>query len=454
MKNVIIAGGGDVGYHLAKTLSEEGHNITIIERKDEITEKLESLDILVVTGNAASPIVLQKAYINSADVFIAVTGNDEINLAACAMAKNRGCRTMARVNSEDYIESPVTTEGLKDTGVDLAFCPELIASTHMANILTIPMLLDSPVFVKDFVRVLEVRVEKGSRAANREIRKVNLPPNVNLVSILRNEEVLIPKGSMKLEPNDRVVAVVSLEESEDSLTKITRSLGVPKRSDIKRPIERIMIAGASRVGFHLARLLSENNKSVILLDENLSRCQEMSEKLPDVLVINGSPTDKELLKEEGISETDAFLAVTDREEVNILTSLLARQYGASRSIALVDRPGLKSILEEVGIDLVISPRSVTLSTILKYFHKEEFESLATLNQGEVQVIDIKVREKSKAANRRIDAIMRFKRREMVIGSIVRSGKVIIPRGDTFIHPRDNLMIFTKSNTLKWIKEYF
>jgi trk system potassium uptake protein TrkA len=454
MKNVIIAGGGDVGYHLAKTLSEEGHNITIIERKDEITEKLEALDILVVTGNAASPLALQKAYINSADIFIAVTGNDEINLAACAVAKNRGCKTMARVNSEDYIQSPVTTEDLKDTGVDLAFCPELIASTHMANILTIPVLLDSPVFVKDMVRVLEVRVDKGSKAARREIRKVKLPANVNLVSILRNEEVLIPKGSMKLEANDRVIAVTSVEESEDTLTKITRSLGVPKKSDIKKPIGRVMIAGASRVGFHLARLLSENGKSVILLDEDERRCQEVSEKLPDVLVINGSPTDKELLKEEGISETDAFLAVTDKEEVNILTSLLARQYGAMRSIALVDRPGLKSILEEVGIDLVISPRSVTLSTILKYFHKEEFDSLATLNQGEVQVIEIKVRERSKAANRRIDSIMRFKRREMIIGSIVRGGNVIIPRGDNLIHPKDNLMIFTKSNTVKWIKEYF
>lgn len=454
MKNVIIAGGGDVGFHLARTLSEEGHNITIIEKEDDVTEKLEGLDILVVAGNAASPSVLQKAYINSADVFIAVTGSDEVNMAACAIAKNRGCRTFARVNEEDYIDVPVSTEVLKDSGIDVAFCPELIASTNMANILSIPMLLDSPVFVKEKLNVLEVRVDKGSKARGKEIRKIEFPKDVNLVSIMRNEEVLIPKGSMRIETNDRVLVVTSSEKGEESLDQVTRMLGVPKRSDIRRSIEKLMIAGASRIGYHLARILSDKDISVILLDEDRDRCLEVSERLPDVLVINGSPTDKELLKEEGISETDAFLAVTNKDEENILTSLLARQYGAARSIALVDRPDLKSILEEVGIDLIISPRSVMLSTILKYFHQEDFDSLATLNQGEVQIIEVKVRDRSKAANKRLDSIMRFKKRPMVIGAILRGEKVIIPKGDTFIHPKDKLVLFTKSSTLRWIKDYF
>lgn len=454
MKNIIIAGGGDVGYHLAKTLSEEGHRITIIERLEEVTEKLEALDILVVTGNAASPSVLQKAYISSADMFIAVTGIDEVNMAACAVAKNRGCRTMARINSADYIEKPVTTEDLKDAGIDLAFCPELISSEHMANILKIPLMLDSPLFLKEKVRVLEVRVDKNSKAAGKELRKISYPTDVNLVCIFRNENVIIPRGNERLQPNDRVIAVASSESSEGSFNVLSRMLGVPLRADFKKPIEKVMIAGASRIGYHMARLLSERNMSVLMIDENEARCREMSEKLPDVLVINGQPTDKELLKEEGISETDAFLAVTEKEEVNILTSLLARQYGATRSIALVDKPGLRSVLEEVGIDLVISPRSATLSTILKYFHQDDFESVGTLGHADVQVIDIRVRERSKAANRRLDSIMRFRKRDMLVGAIVRGSNVIIPHGDTFIHPKDRLLIFTKSNTLKWVKDYF
>ncbi len=454
MKNVIIAGGGDVGYFLARTLSEEGHNITVIERNEDITEKIEALDVLVVAGNAASPSVLDRAYVNSADFFIAVTGSDEINLAACSIAKNRGCKTLARINSEDYIQKPVTTEDLVETGIDVAFCPELISSTHMSNVLSMPILLDSPLFGKKMLRIVENRVDKDSKAVGKEIRKLNLPREAILVSILRNEEILIPKGRMRLEANDRVHAIMPTDAEEEVSIKLSKILGVPKRSDLEKPIERVMIAGGSRIGYHLARLLSENEMSVILIEEDEDRCKQISEKLPDVLVIHGSPTDKDLLKEEGVTETDAFLAVTEKEEVNILTALLARQYGARRSISLVDRPGLKSILEEVGIDLVISPRAVTLSTIMKYFHMDEFGSLGVLNLGQAQVMEIKVKDKAKAANRRLDSIMRFKSREMVIGAIVRDGKVLMPRGDTFIHPKDRLVIFTKSKLVKWVKDYF
>lgn len=454
MKNVIIAGGGDVGYSLARTLSEEGHNITVIERNEDITEKLESLDVLVVAGNTASPSVLDRAYINSADFFIAVTGSDEINIAACSIAKNRGCRTLARINSEDYIDKPVTTEDLVEVGIDVAFCPELISSRHMANVLSTPVLLDTPLFGKKKLRMVENRVDKDSKSVGREIRKLNLPRDTNLVSVLRNEEVVIPRGTMRLKPNDRVLAIMPRDGSEDLSNKLSSILGVSKRTDLDTLIERIMIAGGSRVGYYLAKLLSDLEMSVIVIEEDESRCQEISEKLPDVLVINGSPTDKDLLKEEGVSETDVFLAVTGKEEVNILTALLARQYGATRSVSMVDRPGLKSILEEVGIDLVISPRSVTLSTIMKYFHMDDFNALGTMNQGQAQVIELKVKEKSKAANRRIDSIMRFKKREMVIGAIIRDGNILMPRGDTFIHPKDRLIIFTKSKSIKWAKEYF
>ncbi len=454
MKNVIIAGGGDVGYSIARTLSEEGHNITVVEKNDAITERLEALDVLVVAGNAASPSVLDRAYVNSADFFIAVTGSDEINLAACSIAKNRGCKTLARINSEDYIQKPVTTDELDEVGIDVAFCPELISSTHMSNVLSIPFLLDSPMFGKKKLRIVENRVDRASKSVGREIRKLKMPRESTLVAILRNEEVLIPKGNIRLEPNDRVLAVIPKDAEEEVSEKLTKVLGVSKATAQKRAVDRVMIAGGSRVGFHLAKLLSDMEMSVILVEEDEDRCKEISEKLPDVLVINGNPTDKDLLKEEGVTETDAFLAVTEKEEVNILTALLARQYGAIRSISLVDRPGLKSILEEVGIDLVISPREVTLSTILKYFHKDDFKALGTLNQGEVQVIEIKVRDKAKAANQRIDSIMRFRKREMVIGAIVREGKIIMPRGDTFIHPKDRLMIFTKSKLVKWVKDHF
>jgi trk system potassium uptake protein TrkA len=238
------------------------------------------------------------------------------------------------------------------------------------------------------------------------------------------------------------------------MRKLSRIYGVSRRVEMKKTIDRVMIAGGSRIGLHLARIMDEKNLSVVLIEEDGSVCEDLAEKLPGVLVIEGSPADKVVLKDEGVSEADAFLAVTDREEVNILTSLIASQLGAGKSIALVDRPGLKSSLEELGIDLVISPRSVTLSTVLKYFHQEDFDSLAILNQGEAQVIQIKVKEKSKGANSRLDSIAGLRTKDIVVGAIIREKSLIIPRGDTFLHPGDKLIVVTRSKHLKWVKDHF
>lgn len=454
MKNVVIAGGGDVGFSLARALSEEGHNVSVIENDENIAVKLEGLDVLTVIGNAASPFVLNKAYINSADVLIAVTGSDEVNMAACSIAKNRGCTTLARINNDDYIQSPVSTEDLKDCGVDIAFCPELIAATHMVNILSIPALFDSPMLGQDVVRVVENRVAKKSKGVGKEIKKLGLPRNVNLVAIFRNEEVIIPRGSIKLRVNDRVITVIPREEETELTRKLSKLFGISRRISMKKTIDRVMIAGGSRVGFHLAKIMEDQDLSIIIIEEDNKKCISLSEKLSRVLVIEGSPADKELLQDEGISEADAFLAVTNKEEVNILTSLIASQLGAKKSIALVDRPELKSILEEIGLDLVISPRSVTLSTILKHFHTEEFESVAVMSHGDAQVIEMKVREKSKGANKRLDSILGLRTKDLLIGAIIRKKQLIIPRGDTFIHPGDQLVVFTRSTHLKWIKEYF
>ncbi len=454
MKSVVIAGGGDVGYLLARTLSEEGHNVTVIEKDPKVTRKLEDLDVLVVHGNAASPFTLNKAYINSADFFIAVTSLDEVNMASCSIARSRGCSTLARINNEDYIRDPVSTQDLKDCGIEVAFCPELIAATHMSNILSIPVLLDSPLFGQGMVRVIETRVDRRSPVVGKEVKKLGFPREVNLVAIYRNEEVLIPRGSMKLEPNDRVIAIMPLEGEENISKKVVSILGKPRATDLRDKIQKVFIAGGSRVGYHLARILEERDISVILIEEDEERCTALSENLPGVLVIQGSPTDKDLLMEEGISEADTFLAVTRREEVNILASLMAKQYGARRSIALVDRPDLKSVLEEVGVDLVISPRSVTLSTILKYFHRKDFESMAILNQGEVHLVEIKVKPRSKSANRRIDKLSILRKRNILVGAIVRGKGVVIPRGDTIVKPGDRLVIFAKSISFKALKDYF
>ena len=207
-----------------------------------------------------------------------------------------------------------------------------------------------------------------------------------------------------------------------------------------------MIIGASRIGMHLAKTLQEQDINVILIDESEEKCQMASERLPKVLVVHGSGTDKALLLDEGISNVDAFLATTNREETNILSCLLAKQHNAKRTIALVDRLGIKSMLEDVGVDLMVSPRLVTVSTILKYIHRPGLLSITILSHGEAQVIEYKVTEKSKIREKPLKKI-KFPKNTLV-GAVVRNDKVLIPRGDFRIKLNDELIIFARTDAFQ------
>jgi len=207
--------------------------------------------------------------------------------------------------------------------------------------------------------------------------------------------------------------------------------------------KKVMIIGASRIGMHLAKTLQEQEMDVILIDESEDKCQIASEKLPKVLVIHGNGTNRELLLDEGITTVDAFLATTDKEETNILSCLLAKQHNAKRTIALVDRPGIKSMLEDVGVDLVVSPRLVTVSTILKYIHRPGLLSVSILNRGEAQVIEYKVTEKSKLLGKTLKRI-KFPKNTLV-GAVVRDEKVLIPRGNFKILVDDQLILFVRTD---------
>jgi trk system potassium uptake protein TrkA len=207
-----------------------------------------------------------------------------------------------------------------------------------------------------------------------------------------------------------------------------------------------MIIGASRIGMHLAMTLQEQDMSVILIDESEEKCHLASEKLPKVLVIHGDGTNRELLLDEGISSVDAFLATTDKEETNILSCLLAKQHNAKRTIALVDRTGIKSMLEDVGVDLVVSPRLATVSTLLKYVHRPGLLSVSILNRGEAQVVEYKVTEKSKLLNKTLKRI-KFPKNTLV-GAVVRDENVIIPRGNFKIKLDDELILFTRTDAFQ------
>ncbi len=444
---IVIAGAGEVGYTIARSLSEAGHNIAIIDRDKSACARVEGLDVLVICGNAASPAKLDEAYINSADIFIGVTGSDEINMLACAIAKLKGCKTIARIDDMEYIEEPIESEKFRNLGIDTAICPELVAAIKMSRILSIPNLVDISIFADGKVQALDTRVEPGSPLIGRTLKKSALPQNCNVAAIYRDADVLIPRGSDVFLPHDRAVIVMG---NLDNVEHIEKLFGHKEEVDLKNIVKKVMIVGASRIGMHLAKTLQDLDMSVILIDMSEEKCQIASEKLPKVLVIHGDGTNRELLLDEGISTVDSFLATTNKEETNILSCLLAKQHNAKRTIALIDRPGIKSMLEDVGVDIVVSPRLVTVSTILKYVHRPGLLSVSILNRGEAQVVEYKITEKSKLREKTLKKI-KFPKNTLV-GAVVRNDKVIIPRGNYRIKVDDELILFARTDMFQRLEK--
>jgi len=445
----VIAGAGEVGENLAKALYKEGYNLAIIEKDPVAADEAEGLDALIVRGNAASPKKLAEAGIDTADVFLAVTGSDEVNLVSCAVAKTKGCKTIARINSLDYIDEPITDK-LQPLGVDVAVCPELVAAIRMSRILTMPSLMDVEMFAGGKIQVVEARVKKGAKVAGKALKDVPLPKRCNVAAIFREGDIIIPHGNDILYPTDRVVLILADTKSMPSIEILFSGRPKGGRAPTKG-IEKIMIIGATRIGIRLAKQM-ERRAEVILLDNDEDACRAASEQLSGTLVINGSGTDEVILTEEGIAEVDAFVATTHHEDTNILSSLLGKEYGAGKTIAIINKPELKSMLEHIGIDVALSPRLATVGSILQHTYRSEMLALSVFHDGEARVVEMKVAGKSKAVGKPLRKL-RFPRGSL-IGAIVRGENVIIPSGDDSIRVGDRLIIFARANVISKVEQMF
>ena len=445
---IVIAGAGDVGFQIAKSLRTGKHNIAIIDNNQEALDRAETLDALVINGNSANPDMLDEIDIDKADLFIAVTGSDEINMISSVIAHSKGCRTITRINNREYMEKAVTEEKFKGIGIDVAICPELVAAKKMQRILESPILLNLEEFAKGRVLMLESKVDQNSVIVNEQINNIKLPLNCNITAIFRNSDIIIPRGEDRLLANDRVIIIMS---TNNPLKEIEQLFGSREPKIGEEGVRNVMIFGATRTGIHLAGLL-EDNTGVTLIEESQELCVLSSEQLAKTLVIHGDGTNKDTLLEHGIAYADAFIASTKNEETNILSCLLAKQYGAKKTIALIDQPELKSMLEYIGIDLSISPNLESLSTIMKHVHQSALMSLIVLHRGDAQVLEFKVTTNSKVANKQLKKI-KFPK-NTIIGAIIRKGKHIVPKGEDEIKIGDLVIVFAKTEAVTSIEKIF
>ncbi|MGB0652172.1 MAG: Trk system potassium transporter TrkA [Thermoplasmatota archaeon] len=443
---IVVGGAGEVGYNVARALYEEGHDLAVIESDQDRIERLQDLDVIVIEGNAASRSCLRDAGIEDAELYIGCTGDDEVNMVGCALAKTYGCRTLARINSIDYLDQPYSDQ-YASMGIDMAVCPELVAAIRIGRLLAQPNLVAAEVFSHGKVFVAEGRVADDAFVVGKKVADVEPPAGFNLVAIYRGDDILIPGGSTKFEAKDRLLMVLT---SMDVLKEVEPYIGQAKELEPEKEIRRIMIGGATRVGLHLARLL-QGRRDVVLVEKDPALCELAGEQLHKALVVHGDVTDRNLLIQENVDTFDAFIGTEKAEEYNVMSCLIAKQLGVRKTVALITQPELKPLVETLGIDLAVAPRLSTVGALLKASHSDA-ENLSLLHQGEAQVLEVRVGINSPVAGKKIKRA-HFPANSLV-GAIVRQDTVLIPRGDDRIEEGDTLIVFALTEEVSRLERLF
>ncbi|AHF11041.1 MULTISPECIES: Trk system potassium transporter TrkA [Dehalobacter] len=441
---VVIVGAGKVGFSLAQYLVDEDHDVIVIE-EDETRRNIiqNSLDVMTIQGNGASPRVLMNADVRSADLMIAVTDSDEVNMVACMAAKQAGIhQTIARIRNSEYIGKE-EAEFHRSLGIDLTINPEHVTAVEISRILFIPAALEVEDFADGKVRLLEVRIRPESPHTNIPISELDLPKDILIVGILRKNRMIIPNGAEMLKPSDNVFLVgdpQALNEIQDEFT------------EKMVPVKKVMLIGAGRIGRNLAVLLEKAGMIVKVIDKNPERCQALAKSLKKGTVYCGEGTDVDLLMEEGVGDADAVVCLTDDDKLNLLLALMAKDLGAQKTICRVGRTEYIPLMEKVGVDSVLSPRLITAGFILSQVRRGKFISVALLEGAKAQAMEIGISPTSKVAGKKLKEV-RFPY-NCLVGAVLHQGRVYVPNGESVLMPGDQVIIFALPDTIIKVNKFF
>lgn len=441
MRSIII-GAGEVGYHIAKALCKT-NDVVVIDRDESILERTAALDVQTIRGNGADVKVLIEAGIRNADLVVAVTGIDETNIVASMAAKliKKGIKTIARVSNPEYMDKPVSSR--EELGMNAMICPELALASEMYQVLSVPPAISVEDFVGGKVKMMEFKVSKYNPLVGRKLREAEIPEGCVVTAIFRGPELIIPHGDDTILPNDHVIIVGKPE----ALLEIRKIFG-----DLLDQRNKILVIGGGVVGFYLINLLRKTNSNLTLIEINKKRCEDIAQQLPNVLILNGDGTDISLLKENDTGLMDAVVSVMNSDEKNLLCSLLAKQLGAKKVIARVDRTEYADLFEMVGVDVAVSKILATVNQVLKFTLGIGIESLVTVEGEKGRIIELT----AKKGSRILDKPLRETKfpKSAIISVIVRGEEVIVPGGNDVVHADDKVVIFTLSSAISEVERLF
>lgn len=443
---ILVIGAGEVGFNIAERLSKENKDVVIIDSSPENLERVcDSLDIKTVCGSGSNPKTLIEAGLKQAEMLIAVTDSDEVNMIACLIAGSQSNIPVkiARIRNPEYSENTTILD--KDhLDIDLAISPEREAAKVILKMLDYPSAKSVFSFFEEKVKLFSLKIEAGSPLEGKTLQEVPfLHPGekVLIPAIFREGRIIIPKGKDVILAGDEVYAVTESEKVDE----VIGLFGFPSEKT-----KRVMIAGGGKIGYYLASNLEKKGVHVKLVERNEARCEEIAGDLDKTIVLKGDTSDQSLLKEENISNIDCFIAVTNDDEANILSSLLAKQLGAKKVIVLVNKASYIPLMSTVGIDAAVSPRLSTVSGILQYVRKGKVLSVTSIHEEDAEAIEVIALETSDIVNKPLKDIKEPK--GAIIGAIEREGKVIIPKGDDMVLAGDRVLIFTLRASIQEVEK--
>ncbi len=442
---IAIIGAGKVGYQLVESLVKENHDILVVDTNQDVLDKInDNFDVLTKRGNGISSSLLKGLGIEGWDLFIAVTDSDEANIVACITSKKLGVKTaIARVRNPEYV---VELDFMRSSlGIDYIINPEYATACEIIRLLLNTYASYAADFAKGQVRMSEIIIESASVFAGKQIKDLKLPPGVVITAITRSGEVIIPNGFDYIMPDDTLYIM----GEKSVVDRVAKNAGA---HIVNNRVKNVMIIGGGRIGYYLAKGLEHLDINVKIIEQDLERCKELAEGLDNALVLHGDGTDLTLLKAENIEGMDAFLAVTGYDEENLMVSVLAKQMGAKKVIAKVSRSNYTSVLETIGIDNAVSPKLITASDILRIVRGGRIVSISLLIGGRAEVLEIIPQEGAPILDKPLKELGIPK--GIIIGAILRHGKVIIPNGDAVIKASDRVIVFTLDSRVDKVTKLF
>ncbi len=444
---IIIAGAGDVGFHLAKLLVLENHEITVIDLNEpKLIQLAKHLDVVTIKGNGTSFSVLEEANVSDSDLFIAVTDSEEANISTCIIAKHLGAhKTIARVQNTEFLVRKDKLD-LYDLGIDEIISPETLAGREIKRLLREIALTDSFDFDGGKLSLIGLPISKNSPLSGKtllEASKLDPTNSFITVAILRNNKTIIPHGDDRFEVNDHAYFIALPNAIDKVIMLSTRTK--------KQGLKRVMVLGGSKIGINASKQLSKKY-NVKLIEIDKEKCFELADMLPNVMVIHGDARDVDLLQEEGIDETDAFISVTGNSETNIISCLVAKDHKVKKTIALVENVDYIHLSQNIGVDTMINKKLIAANFIFRYIRKGDIVNLTSIHGVDAEILEFVIKVESKITR---DTLRSLDIPDSVIvAGVIRKGEAIIPKGDFQFRPKDRAVVLCKPEAIQQVEDYF